>query len=420
MQADVIIIGAGLSGLACALTLRERGLEPLILEASDAVGGRVRTDLYRGFRLDRGFQVLQTWYPEARRLLDYQALDLRPFYPGALIRFDGGFHRISDPMRRPHCLPEMLASRVGTLADKLRLLTLRRRALSGTLQGIYGRPETDALSLLGAMGFSSRIIDRFFKPFFSGVFFEPELQVSSRAFEFVFRAFASGDTALPSRGMGEIPHQLSRHLPADAIRFGLRAEHAASGEVRLEDGGRLRARAVVVATDTADAARLLGAGTVPETRGTTCFYFAAGSAPVTGPYLVLNGTGRGLINSLLCPSNLSEHYAPPGQTLVTVNLIGARREPEATESDLRAELVQWFGEAAADWERLAVYRLPRALPLQAPPAGWPEAADGRVTEALWVAGEHAGAPSIHWALASGRRIAGSVADALLGQGARSK
>jgi hypothetical protein len=269
------------------------------------------------------------------------------------------------------------------------------------------------------MGFSTRIVDRFFKPFFSGVFFEPELQVSSRAFEFVFRAFASGDTALPSRGMGEIPLQLSRHLPADAIRFGVRAEQATSGEVRLEDGDRLGARAVVIATDTTDAARLLGDSAVPETRGTTCFYFAASAAPIAGPYLVLDGTGRGLINSLLCPSNLSEHYAPPGRALITVNLIGAHRDPEAAESDLRAELIQWFGDQVADWERLAVYCLPRALPVQSPPVGWPGATDGRVGEALWIAGEHVGAPSIHWALASGRRVAGSVADALLEPGAES-
>jgi phytoene dehydrogenase-like protein len=415
MQADVIIVGAGLSGLACALTLRERGLRPLIIEASDGVGGRVRTDLHRGFRLDRGFQVLQTWYPEARRLLDYGALDLRPFHPGALIRFEGRFHRVSDPLRRPLRLPEMLASRVGSAGDKLRLLALRRRALSGGLEELYRRPETDALSLLTSLGFSRRMIERFFKPFFAGVFFEPELQVSSRAFEFVFRAFALGDTALPARGMGEIPTQLALRLPADTIRLGTRAEYVRSGEVGLAGGGSVRGRAVVVATDCTDAARLLGEEAKPGTRGTTCFYFAAERAPVQGPYLVLNGTRRGPINSLLCPSSLSEHYAPPGRSLVTVNLFGAHREPEALETELRRELTGWFGTQAADWERLAVYRLPRALPVQAPPVNWPAATEGRVAEALWVAGERDRAPSTHWALATGCRVANSVADAVRGR-----
>ena len=133
MKPDVIVIGAGLAGLACALTLRDRGLEPLILEAAAGVGGRVRTDRRQGFLLDRGFQVLQTWYPEAQRWLDYQQLDLRPFYPGALVRIGGRWHRVSDVWRQPARLPEMLVSPIGTLGDKLRLLKLRLNCLSGSL-----------------------------------------------------------------------------------------------------------------------------------------------------------------------------------------------------------------------------------------------------------------------------------------------
>lgn len=217
MNADVIIIGAGLSGLACALALRQRGVEPLILEASDGIGGRVRTDRRDGFLLDRGFQVLQTWYPEARRVLDYEALDLRPFEPGALVRRDGRFHRVSDVWRRPARLPEMLFSPVGTAGDKLRMLALRRRALQGDLETLYEREETDTLSMLRGMGFSRRMIDSFFKPFFAGVFFEPDLQISSRAFDFVFRAFALGDTALPAQltfsGCRPISSDLARPGP---------------------------------------------------------------------------------------------------------------------------------------------------------------------------------------------------------------
>lgn len=151
---DVIVIGAGLSGLACALTLRDQGLEPLILEAADGVGGRVRTDRHQGFRLDRGFQVLQTWYPEAQRWLDYDRLDLRPFYPGAQVRIGGRAHRVSDVWRQPARLPEMLVSPIGTLGDKLRLLKLRLDCLSGSLEDLYGRPESLALARLRDRGFS--------------------------------------------------------------------------------------------------------------------------------------------------------------------------------------------------------------------------------------------------------------------------
>ncbi|NCC29217.1 MAG: FAD-binding protein [Gammaproteobacteria bacterium] len=416
MSADVIVIGAGLSGLSCAITLRERGFEPLLIEASDAPGGRVRTDRRDGFLLDRGFQVLQTWYPEAQRFFDDSSLDLRPFYPGALVRTQGHLYRVSDVWRRPTRLPEMLVSPVGSLGDKLRLLALRRRCLSGDLQALYSRPEREALTLLRELGFSPRMIERFFKPFFSGVFFEPGLGVSSRAFEFVFRAFASGDTALPARGMGELPAQLAQRLPRDAIRTGARVERILDRQVLLDTGERLRAGTIVLATEGNETARLLGRSHRASVagRGTTCVYFAASAPPIEGPYLVVNGEGRGRINSLLCPSNLSDHYAPRGESLVTVNVHGAEHNPDALETDLRRELIGWFGDQVLAWTRLAVYRLPRALPVQLPPVVYPGGVRLRQSDWLWTCGEYRSAPSIQWALHSGRRAGEEIASSLLG------
>ncbi|NEX20151.1 FAD-dependent oxidoreductase [Thiorhodococcus mannitoliphagus] len=413
MNADVIIIGAGLSGLACALSLRERGLEPLIVEAADGVGGRVRTDQREGFQLDRGFQVLQTWYPQARELLDYDRLDLRAFYPGALVRTQGRLHRVSDVWRKPTRLPEMLLSPIGTLSDKLTLLGLRRRCLRGDLEALYGRPESTAIERLRALGFSTRMIESFFKPFFSGVFFEPDLDVSSRTFEFVFRAFALGDTALPARGMGEIPAQLAARLPSHAIRLGAKVERVAQTHVHLQSGERLKARAVVIATEAKETARLLHQPfSGPPGRGTTCFYFGAHHAPIQGPYLVLNGEGRGRINSMLFPSNLSEYYAPPGRSLITVNVHGTDDNPDALETRIRSELYPWMGEQVRDWRRIAVYRLPTALTAQHPPVPYPGAQALRRTQWVWSCGEYQSAPSIQWALHSGRRAGVEVAAAL--------
>jgi phytoene dehydrogenase-like protein len=418
VDADVIIIGAGLSGLACALRLQQAGLRPQIIEAAERPGGRIATDKREGFRLDRGFQVLQTWYPRAREMLDYDELDLRPFYPGALVRVDDRFHRVSDIWRQPARLPEMLRSPIGTTADKLRLLRLRRRALSGDLQDLYTRPETTALKRLRELGFSERMIERFFKPFFAGVFFEPELNVSSRTFEFVFRAFALGDTALPALGMEQIPLQLAARLVPETIHYGLRADRILPRQVILEDGTRLQARAVVVATDGEQAGRLLGVESRP-TRGTTCLHFAAPQAPFEGPYLVLNGTGSGPVNSVLCPSNLSADYAPPDESLVTVNVFGAEHNPDALETAIRKQLVGWFGAVVQRWRRLAVYRLPNALPAQTPPVT-PLSGPLRLQEGLWVCGEHAAPPSIHWALASGCDTGAALAATLRadGRGAR--
>lgn len=399
MDADVIVVGGGLAGLACGLRVQHEGLRPLVLEAADRAGGRIATDVRDGFLLDRGFQVLQTWYPAAQRLLDYEGLDLRPFYPGALVRIGDAFHRVSDIWRRPAQLPEMLVSPVGSLGDKLRLLALRRRALKGNLTDLYARPEQPAPALLGQLGFSERIQARFFRPFFAGVFFEPELDVSSRAFEFVFRAFALGDTALPARGMEQIPLQLASRLAPETLRTGQRVERLEADGVRLADGTRLRARATVLATDATAAASLLGREPM-ATRGTTCFYFAAPEAPFAGPYLALNATGEGPINSLLCPSNLSAHYAPAGQALVCVNVFGAHHNPDALETAVRRQLRDWYGEHVEVWQRLAVYRLPQALPSQQAGVVAPSGSL-RVGEHVWVCGELAAPPSIHWALASG-------------------
>ncbi len=421
MHTDVIVVGAGLSGLACALTLRDHGLDALVVEAADAVGGRIRTDRRDRFLLDRGFQVLQTWYPEAQHWLDYGQLDLRSFEPGALVCMNGRMHRVSDVWRRPARLPEMLASPIGTLADKLRLLGLRRRCLAGSLEDLYARPETSALERLRDLGFSATMIERFFKPFFSGVFFEPELGCSSRAFEFVFRAFALGDTALPARGMEEIPNQLAARLPPGSIRTGTPVDRLLDREILLASGERLGARALVIATEGREAARLLGQPTrapiQADHRGTTCLYFAADRPPFPGPYLFLNGEGRGVVNSVICPSNLSEHYAPAGTSLITVNCHGADQSPDTLETALRRDLEPWFGAEVRHWQRLAVYQLPQALPAQTPPVPYPGGATPRQSDHLWVCGEYRSAPSIHWALYTGRRVGVGVARALMSQAA---
>ena len=414
MNPDVIIIGAGISGLACALAVEESGLTPLVLDASDAVGGRIRTDKKDGFLLDRGFQVLQTWYPEARRILDYAALDLRPFDPGALVRFAGRFHRVTDVWRRPSRLLQMAISPVATPADKLRMLTLRRRALNGDLKTLYERPESDALTRLQELSFSPRIIERFFKPFFAGVFYEPDLAVSSRAFEFVFRAFALGDTALPARGMGEIPAQLAATLPPDSIRLQARVRQLLHGQVVLENGERLRAPALVIATDAREAARLLGEDVLPETRGTTCFYFAAEQPPFPGPDLALNGEGVGLINSLLVPSNLSEHYAPPWPTPGDRQPLGYRERsgPDRAPAPQRAgRLVRRAGKKMEAACRLSAARRPSTT---SPAVALSRRARCSDTDRLWICSERGGAPSIQWALHSGSRAGQSVCTELLG------
>lgn len=405
-SADTIIVGAGLAGLNCARELSSQGRQVLVCEAADQVGGRIRTEGHEGFLLDYGFEVLQTAYPEAQRTLEYTALDLRPFLPGALIRHNGKFHRISDPWRDPLGLFGMLFSPIGNLPDKWRMAQLRRRVRSMSIEDIYERSETTTLERLHELGFSPAMVEGFFRPFLSGVFFDPELSVSSRAFEFIFKAFASGDTAVPAAGMAAIPKQLASALPPDAIRTNSPVKEVSPTGVTLATGERIEASNVVVATDGISAARLLGQANLPATRATTCLYFAAPEPPIDEPMLVLNGTGQGPINNLVVPSLLSSNYAPSGQSLIAVSVMGNPAQDDSRlEADVRQQLNAWFGKGITKWRHLKTLRIRDALPMQRPPIRHPRHHDPRQPNGILVCGEFGNPTSIHWALYSGRRAA---------------
>src|SRR6476659_7699020 len=208
-RVDVVVVGGGLAGLACARFLHWRGLHVEVLEAADAVGGRVSTDTFDGFLLDRGFQVLLTAYPEPHHQLRVDKLDLQRFDPGALVRFDGRFHRVANPLRRPGLAWSTAFSPVGTIADKLRFGALAVDLFRTSPRVVLRRADRSTIDALRARGFTDRMIDRFWRPLFAGIQLDPELEVSSRRFELIFGMLIEGDVAVPARGMGEIPRQLA-------------------------------------------------------------------------------------------------------------------------------------------------------------------------------------------------------------------
>ncbi len=410
---DVAVVGGGLAGLACARELTAYGLEPVVLEAADGIGGRVRTDRVDGFLLDRGFQVLLTAYPVCRDVLDLERLDIGRFEPGAQVVINGRRYTVSDPLRRPWRTLASAVAPVGSLADKAKVLRLRRRALSGELEEVWDRPQATSQEALEEIGFSEEMIDRFWRPFLGGVFLDRELATSSRMMDFVVRMFARGEAALPAEGMGAIPQQLAGSLPTDAVRTQAPVASVEPEKVVLTSGEVVTARAVVVATDGPAAGRLVSGVEHGGSRSTACLYFDAPAAPVRGGHLVLNGDGYGPVNNLCVPSEVCASYAPEGRALVSATVLsGFHGDLDRLERAVRTQLKGWFGAAVDGWRRLAVYRIEHALPVS--PA-W--LSDGPIAGAVWrdgvvLCGDSWVTGSIEGAIRSGQAAARQVLDRL--------
>ena len=414
-----VIVGGGLAGLAAATHLTSLSVPFTLVEASDRLGGRVATDVVDGYRLDRGFQIFLTAYPECRRLLDFPALRLRPFYPGALVFTGAGepFYLVSDPFRLPLRSLSAVFSPVGTLADKILVGLTRLRAAAAPDDAILSAPETTTATHLQQLGFSPSIVERFLRPFLAGIFFDPALDTSSRLFELVFKRLALGDNALPEDGIGAIASQLADRLPAGSVRLNSRAAAIDGSGVTLDTGETIPGElGVIVAVEQPEAEKLLPQLSIPEKpkkseRSTVCLYFSTDRALVQDPILLLNGSGKGIVNNMFFATNVAPSYAPPGKVLVSVSLVGSFDDRE--DADLADEVVRelggWFGAGAvASWTHLRTYRIGFAQPDQTPPTTL-AGRDPRVGDGLYVCGDHWCSATFDGALVSGRRAAEALA-----------
>jgi phytoene dehydrogenase-like protein len=386
---EVVIVGAGLAGLACALHLSRAGVDVALHEAADAVGGRVRTDVVDGMLLDRGFQVHNTGYPEARRVLSHDALALRPFAAGALLRYGDRLHRVGDPRRTPAWALSTALAPIGSVKDKAAVVALAARAALTPVPRLLDAPETCTYLALRSHGLSDTVIDRFVRPFLTGVFLEDELATSSRFFDVVWRSFARGTQCVPTTGMQAIPAQLASRLPTGVLRL--------SSPVEVLP----KARAVVVATDPVTAGRLAGTD-VPAMNGVTTHYHLADEPPTAERAIVLDGERSGPVANSVVLTNVAPSYAP-GRVLVSSSVVSG----PATEPEVRAHLSRVYGVDTSRWEQVTAVEVPQGLPSMAPPLGRLRK-DVRVREGVWVCGDHRDSASIQGALVSGRRAATSV------------
>lgn len=419
-EVNVLIVGGGLAGLTCARVLLHARVPFVLVEREAVPGGRVRTDVSEdGFRLDRGFQVLFTRYPAVRRHVDLAQLGVRAFTPGAIIMDeDGQRFDLDDPIRAPAKAWRTLRSPALTLADKGRIALEAADLRLRIAEGIWTDRDTTTHAYLHERGFSKRAIECFFRPFFGGIFLDRSLSASSNAFRFAYKMLAEGATVVPALGMGELPRQLAATLPPASLHLGERVE-----ELLREDGRvvgvrcgteSLRADAVVLATDGPSAAALSGLPLPRSGLGVTTLYLAGPEPLLEEKKILLNAAADGFINEAVQISNVAPDYAPPGEHLLSLTVLGVRPEDDAeVERRARVELATWFGDAATARQRLlALSRIPFAQFEQ--PQGFVATLPPVRTEipGLYDGGEATRSSSINGAMEAGEAAARAVIEDL--------
>lgn len=402
-KSDILIIGAGLSGLTAAKLLKSSGKSITILEESDRIGGRVKTDYIQGCQLDRGFQVLLTAYPEARKVLNYRTLDLHYFDPGAVILNENGITAISDPLRNPLQIWQTLTSSAGSFRDKMLILKLRQRLKHKQIDQIFNRQPLSTLQYLHDFGFSETMIANFFKPFFGGVFLEDELSTSAEVFEFLFKMFGEGRAAIPALGMGTIAEQLGESLDADDVVLNEKVIRYEDGRVFTNKDRCYEAEFVLLA---AGENAVPGSETCAKGRAVTNIYFIAHRKPVLSKMLLLNASPKKLVNNIAVMDNISPFYAPLGKSLISVSLLGDHQLtlPNILVEQVKTELSKWFGETD-NWTHLRTYHIPYALPDKSFYRDDIDLNKVRVSDRVFRCGDYLLNGSINAAIKSGRMAA---------------
>ena len=355
----IYIVGAGVSGLVAAQVLEKKGYHPIIIEASDRAGGRVKTDIKKGFQLDHGFQVLLSSYPAAQKYLDFKALKLEELKPGAVIFNNGKQQIIGDPLRDISTLFSTLFSGVGTFSDKFKIFQLNLKLKNKSIETIFSSDEISTKAYLQEFGFSSQIIAQFFTPFFTGIFLENELTTSSRMFEFVFKMFGEGLAVLPKGGMEEISKQLVSNLKNTTFQYNTQVTSVSDKEIILHTEDKLVSTATIIATD---ASKLVKNTPSKNLTWKSCqtLYFTANKRVIEKPMIGLVSKEDSLINSIFYHTSVATH-SNNTEELLSVTVV---KKHQLSEEQLIATVTKQLKEECHidTITFLAIYSIKRALP----------------------------------------------------------
>ena len=399
---SIHIIGGGISGLIAARVLEEHGLSATIIEATDRLGGRVKTDVLDGYSLDHGFQVLLTAYPAAKKYLDFDALALQEFLPGSAIFKNGKQKIIGDPLRNLSLLIPTLFSEIGTVNDKLKILALNRRLKKKSIQNIFAEKEQTTLAYLENIGFSETIITDFFIPFFSGIFLENKLDTSSRMFEFVYKMFGEGNAALPKDGIQAIPKQLFEKLKNTTCVFNTKVKSVENGSIILESGEIIKSNFTIIATQASGlVSNLKNQATLWKSCDT--LYFEVTKREIRKPLIGLIAAPNALINNIFYHTSL-QTSATATKELLSVTVIDRQNlTNKQLVTGVQKELKELCNIDSCTF--IKQYNIPMALPNLQDIQYEMLPSETRLTETIFLAGDTQLNGSLNAAMIAGERAA---------------
>jgi len=409
-KCDVVVVGAGLAGLAAARELTVAGRDVHLLEASDYFGGRVRTDFVDGLRLDRGFQLYNPSYREGARILDLEALQLRQLSAGLIVSIDRKQFRIGDPIREPSWLLDGLQAPVGSAMAKIKFARYAAKVALGAIKIDDVDQRSDAFL---TFAFGKKMTERLLRPFLAGVFLEDDLQTSKRFLDLALRAFVRGTPGVPANGMGSISEQIAAQLAQGVIHLNTQVTSINNGLIQTS-AGQIQARSVVVATNSRHAKTLIPTLHVPQTNSVTTFYHLADCEPheltdgrstlIVDGLKYESGTAdpkRPLINTVVL-THAAPSYATNERVLVSSSMLGMH-DNSASELAARKHLESLYRVSTDSWTHVATYAIQDALPRMSAPHEL--AKSNRLGDGLYLAGDHRNVSSINGALMSGRAAA---------------
>ena len=411
-KVQITIVGAGISGLIAALVLEEQGYSVTIYEQTDRAGGRVKTDYLEGYTLDHGFQVLLDAYPLAKKYLDLKALHLQAFLPGAVIFKKGEQNTLGDPLRSLSLLVPTLFSGIGTFTDKLKILALNQELKRTDIETIFTSEETSTLNYLVAKGFSDDIISSFFKPFFSGIFLEPELRTSCRMFQFVYKMFGEGRAVLPQNGIGAIADQLVAKLNSTKIVYNVRVKSIVDRDLILTNGETVKGDYTLIATNTSDLIPNLRNQEI-EWKGCDTLYFKCSERAIEKPLIGLIADNGALINNIFYLTALGPNWSDKGELLCVTVVKDHSLEEDALIDKVEQDLQQFCGITTLNF--IKRYRIPKGLPDLKDIRYSMAPSETQLKDTIFLAGDHLLNGSLNAAMMSGEKAAQGIIEVLEGK-----